>query len=336
MRKHVLLLFISLFFLSSCQDIFLNDVQSLPTQPVELEESSTNENVDVVNLIGKNVDEAIQHFGNPNEKGLSSFNYEWLVYNKDSDKYMQIGYSNNKIVTIFILGHRVISGPIAIGNTYNDIATEVTIQDSVTIHYNKGEYRFDLNNQDIKERPLVQLSEHTYAQLYFDRFLNQLVAIRLLDKETLIKQRPYRIVYRGSLEETTKPNKQTQKEIEQTNVKQIFDITNVLRERYGQQSLRWNEPVASVAFSHSKDMKVNRYFDHDSPTNGNLENRLKNHNVKYFLAGENIAAEYPDGIAAVMGWLNSEGHRETMFHEKFTDLGVGVYDKHYTQNFITK
>ncbi|MEK1830243.1 CAP domain-containing protein [Priestia megaterium] len=53
------------------------------------------------------------------------------------------------------------------------------------------------------------------------------------------------------------------------------------------------------------------------------------------MAGENIASNYQDGIAAVEGWLNSEGHRKALLNKEFTRLGVGVYEKYYTQNFIT-
>ena len=47
----------------------------------------------------------------------------------------------------------------------------------------------------------------------------------------------------------------------------------------------------------------------------------------YQLAGENIAAQYMDGPSAVEGWLNSEGHRESLLESKFTHIGVGVYQK---------
>ncbi|WP_373370355.1 CAP domain-containing protein [Alkalicoccobacillus plakortidis] len=58
---------------------------------------------------------------------------------------------------------------------------------------------------------------------------------------------------------------------------------------------------------------------------------------KYHLRrlGENIALNYVDGAAAVEGWLNSEGHRVNLLHEGFTELGVGVYEKSFTQNFLT-
>ena len=53
--------------------------------------------------------------------------------------------------------------------------------------------------------------------------------------------------------------------------------------------------------------------------------------VGFQLAGENIAAQHSDGVAALQGWLNSEGHRKNLLNEQFTGLGVG-----YTISFIHK
>lgn len=38
--------------------------------------------------------------------------------------------------------------------------------------------------------------------------------------------------------------------------------------------------------------------------------------------------------AVVEAWLNSRSHRQTLLNAELTHLGVGVYKRHYTQNFI--
>ena len=77
-------------------------------------------------------------------------------------------------------------------------------------------------------------------------------------------------------------------------------------------------------------------FSHISEKSGELKDRLEANEVIYQIAGENIAANYLDAPAVIEGWLNSKGHRESLLNEEFTHLGVGVYKKHYTQNFIGK
>lgn len=331
MRKWGIFIIFFIVFFVGCNEFILKKQREIRN-----EHNFIIESIDVFQFIGKDLSHAVQKFGSSYETGPSRFGYEWVIFNKNPEKYLQIGHYNSKIVTVFILGQSLNDGFFAIGNKYDEIAKYVPMKNSIVIQDDTGEYRLELTDDDVKQRPLVQLTDDVYAQLYFDRFLNQLVAIRLLDKETLLKHRPYRIVYRGSLIEVKKLDKSHQKLVDEMNVKQIYYITNVLRKRYGKTNLFWNDAVATVAYQHSKDMKVNQFFDHHSPTNGNLEQRLEKQNITYFLAGENIAAEYPDGIAAVIGWLNSEGHRKTMLHENFTHIGIGVYDTHYTQNFIKR
>ena len=336
MKLRMLFPLLPVIFLISCGEWIPHEDGHSSEQMMESAEHRSDETINVAQLIGDDVQAAFDYFGNPTDSGPSGYHYEWHIFNQNSEGYVQIGHADEKIVTVFILGEKILNGSLAVGKSYNEIRELAAIKESIKVKDNGGEYRFDLSKNDLLERPLIQLADDTFAQLYFDRFLNQLVGVRLLDKQTLLAHRPYRMVYRGELKEMSEPNKTCKKEIEQMNTKQIFYITNALRERYGKSKLEWNDEVAEAAFLHSKDMKMNQYFDHESPTNGDLENRLKRNDVDYLLAGENIAAEYPDGIAAVMGWLNSEGHRETMFHDEFTHLGVGVYDNHYTQNFVAK
>ena len=59
-------------------------------------------------------------------------------------------------------------------------------------------------------------------------------------------------------------------------------------------------------------------------------------NIYYESAGENIAYQYIDSIDVVSGWLNSKGHRETLLDEDFTHIGIGVYKKYFTQDFLEK
>lgn len=298
-------------------------------------EKGTKQTNDYASLIGKDLTEAIGVFGKTYDKGPSRFHYEWLVF-KDDKKYISVGHIDSKIVTIVFAGENVFEGKVKIGDSYDAVAEKISIPHSLVISNETGEYRFELSDDERKQRPLVKLADDVYAQLYFDTFSETLVAVRLLDEETLLKHRPYRLVYRGDLKKYTVSSRLFQKDIERMNEKQIFDVTNVIRKQYRKPQLAWSSDLANVAYQHSKDMKENRYFDHISPIYGDLEKRLKTGSINYSLAGENIAAGYPDGIDAVIGWLNSDTHREALLHDEFTHLGVGVYDVYYTQNFIKK
>ncbi len=287
----------------------------------------------LISFIGMESTQIKKQLGEPHRIDRSSYDYDWWVYNSNSQNYIQIGIENGRVVTVFGTGDDVLVEPFEIGQPIAELRSQGLIKPKISLKVDKNPYRFELTEVDLKTRPLLAMG-NIYIQLYVDTFTNKISSIRFLDGRTLIKLRPYELAYRGELLSAKKVTEEEWKEIEQGNKSQILDLTNVIRVRHGRHPLKGDEQLAEVAFLHSKDMQVNHYFDHTSPTKGGLADRLAEGDISYQLAGENIAAKYVDGIAAVEGWLNSEGHRETLLNEEYNYLGVGVFEKYYTQNFI--
>ncbi|MFC4320304.1 CAP domain-containing protein [Litchfieldia salsa] len=289
----------------------------------------------LISYIGLNADEVEGLLGKPVRVDRSSYDYDWWIYNENSEEYLQVGIANEKVVTIFAIGKKLETQPFQIDETVEAIKEKVSFSNKVSFISQNNSYRFELNETEMSKMPLLKMGE-VFVQLYFDTFTNKLSSIRYMDSDTLVKQRPYELIYRGELLTTEDLSKEEWEEVEKGNAAQILDITNVIRLRHGLEIVKWDESTSTVAYNHSKDMNQNEYFSHTSPTFGGLADRLAKGEIIYQLAGENIAAMYVDGIAAVEGWLNSEGHRETLLNEEFTHLGVGVFEKHYTQNFVRK
>lgn len=287
----------------------------------------------IYSYIGTNKNKILQDFGSPTRVDPSAYDYEWWIYNKDPEQYLQVGVLNDEVVTVFALGDKLNSQPFFIGQSLSELKEVVPISNKVELENEEKFFRFELTDDDLNSIPLVKVG-NIYAQLYMDTFTNKLSSIRFIDGKTLLKQRPYELVYTGKLvEEKTKTLAEWAR-IEEGKTNQIFDMTNVIRMRHGLPIVEWDSKTAEVAYMHSKDMFDQHYFSHTSPIKGGLAERLKEGGVFYKLAGENIAAKYVDAISAVEGWINSEGHRDTLLNKNFTHLGVGVYEKYYTQNFI--
>lgn len=284
-------------------------------------------------LIGQSEAELQKQFGKPDRIDTSSYGYDWWVYNKNLARYMQVGIDEGKVVTIFVSGRDMDLTPFKIGQPVDEIYSSTLIEPEVSLQLEDSMYRFELSEEDMNVRPLIMLGD-IFVQLYIDKFTGTLSSVRFLDGPTLVKQRSYELVYRGTLFEATPLSEEEWKQVEQGSQLQILDLTNIMRERFKLQPLSWDEKIAQVAYSHSKDMFEGNYFSHESPEFGSLADRLEAAEVYYQMAGENIAAQYVDAPAAVEGWLNSKGHRETMLNESFSHIGVGVYQKYYTQNFI--
>lgn len=288
------------------------------------------------NWIGKNTGQLTESLGKPIRKDLSAYGYEWWVYTDQTKQYIQLGVLDDKVVTVYATGKDLSTEPIHVGQNYQKLNKKFSFKNEVILYQGVSSYTFKLSKQEMERRPLVKLADNVFLQCYFDTFTSELSSIRLLTGDILLKQRPYKIEYRGKL--PTDPNLTDEEwsKIESGMEKQIFSITNIFRNQHEKSKLKRVGSVSQVAFLHSKDMAVNNYFSHYGLEGEGLKERLASEEVYYLAAGENIAAQYPDAPAAMQGWLNSKGHREALLEDDYTHLGVGVYHFYYTQNFLQK
>ncbi|PSL49259.1 uncharacterized protein YkwD [Chitinophaga niastensis] len=100
--------------------------------------------------------------------------------------------------------------------------------------------------------------------------------------------------------------------------------------------LTWNGLLERAAYDHSKDMFLNKYFDHTGLDGSTPGTRLDASGYRWNVYGENIATGNMDEQAVVLGWLNSPKHCQNMMAAKYSELGVGRYDKDWTMELGTR
>ncbi|WNB90520.1 CAP domain-containing protein [Bacillus sp. NEB1478] len=329
------LILIGLFFQDLLPD-FKTEKEPIKTKLEYAGEQSVKIPDDAVsNWIGKDIKSFNKRWGEPERIDPSAYGYEWYIYaSKNTKGYLQAGVEDGEIVTLYVIGSDVNTKPFTIGASSNDIIQNYPVESDITIHDGEDFFKFELSEEEVMIRPLVDLGNDVWVQLYFDKFTNKLSSVRYLTADILLKQRPYSIVYRGDLPSLPNITEAKQKEIDDSEQQEIYELSNVIRMNYNLNPLEWDNAASEVAFLHSKDMADQNYFSHKSKDGRTLSDRLEDGNVTFLQAGENIAANYTDGIAAVQGWMNSEGHRKALLNKEYTHLGVGVYKKYYTQNFI--
>lgn len=123
--------------------------------------------------------------------------------------------------------------------------------------------------------------------------------------------------------------------------KEVVRLVNVERSKRGLSKLSFNTELSNVATLKSQDMINKNYFDHTSPTYGSPFDMMKQFNIRYRIAGENIAKGQRTPSEVVNSWMNSSGHRANILNENFTDIGIGVAKSsngtlYWTQMFIGK
>ena len=107
--------------------------------------------------------------------------------------------------------------------------------------------------------------------------------------------------------------------------KQMLDLVNKERVANGLNPLAPDPELTEVARRHSADMFVRGYFAHDTPEGLSPFDRMRQANVRFTTAGENLALA-PTIPVAHNGLMNSPGHRANILRPEFGRLGIGVMD----------
>ena len=300
--------------------------------PAEISDGLTRPKSGISVYVGEEKSDFLSEWGPPARTDPGYYNLEWMIYNRGSQGYMMVAVNEDIIRAIFTMGEGVDVSPYYIGQPIEEVYRFTMVNSEIIVENENGLYQFELSEHDLNTRLLVPFGD-IFAQLFIDQFTGEVMGIYYLDKELLIEQRPYELVYRGDLPDVPQPQ-ENQREIDHSLEQQIFEMTNVIRQQNGLNELEWVEEVAEVARSHSQNMNDDAFFANESPTEGTLEDRLNEIDHTYQEASENIASNYSLSHSVMHAWINSTGHRETLLDQQVTHLGVGVYYLYITQDFI--
>lgn len=202
----------------------------------------------------------------------------------------------------------------------NDWCKEIVFKNAP--HWKNGDYKYKFEQPAKKPAPEKQAQNPAPEQV----------------------QKPAEKQPAPSKPQQQQPQKEEQKPAEQQSgqlsayEQKVVELTNAERAKNGLSPLKVDVELSKVAREKSKDMSVNNYFDHNSPTYGSPFDMMKKFGISYRSAGENIAMGQRSPEEVVNSWMNSSGHRENILSKDFTHIGVGhVADGNYwTQQFIGK
>jgi len=102
-------------------------------------------------------------------------------------------------------------------------------------------------------------------------------------------------------------------------------LVNNERTKAGLSQLTADPELTEVARRHSIDMFARGYFAHLNPEGRSPFERMREANVSYLTAGENLALA-PTLQIAHNGLMNSPGHRANILHRNFGRVGIGIMD----------
>ncbi|HUR98650.1 MAG TPA: CvpA family protein [Pyrinomonadaceae bacterium] len=106
---------------------------------------------------------------------------------------------------------------------------------------------------------------------------------------------------------------------------QMLELVNRERVAAGLNALEPDPELTEVARRHSADMFARGYFAHNTPEGKDPFDRMRESEVKFRTAGENLALA-PTLQIAHTGLMNSPGHRANILRPQFGRVGIGILD----------
>ena len=115
-------------------------------------------------------------------------------------------------------------------------------------------------------------------------------------------------------------------------VKEVHKLVNEERAKEDLAPMALNSKLCKAAAERAAELADT--FSHYRPDGTLCFTILDEYNISYWGAGENIACYYTTPESVMTGWMNSEGHRENIMSNSFTDIGIGFYVKDGTRYWV--
>lgn len=112
---------------------------------------------------------------------------------------------------------------------------------------------------------------------------------------------------------------------------QVVKLVNAERAKENLSPLKTAKDVQAAAQVRAQEIVTS--FSHTRPNGSSFSTALKEQNVSYRGAGENIAWGQRSPEEVVNAWMNSSGHRANIMNANFTTIGVGYYQNSNGTNY---
>lgn len=273
--------------------------------------------------LGESKAEVEKKIGKPKRTTENEYGVSWAAYHENYQNFIMVAYDEKNNVRGLYSNQDLIASStgIKLGSSKQSVQEKLGNPESIM---RKGLFNYKIDQNGEYE---VFKLDHSYATIFYDKHENNTVtAVQIIEQD----------LEQNKNELYTESSQQLKEGFEY----QLFDLTNASRVNHDLPILKWDDLVRETARDHSFDMAENQYFDHTNLQGQSPFDRMKEDNIRYVTAGENLAYGQFSSIFAHEGLMNSLGHRKNILRENYEFLGVGVAfnnesQPYYTENFYS-
>ncbi len=253
--------------------------------------TQTSKKYSYININGKKIEigeplsSVESKLGKPFRIDKSVYGYDRYVYDSTYTNFIMLGIEDKKVVEIFSNSNNIECGGL---NTNSDHSNIIPLEGA---NLNKSYIEFAEGNNKIN------FILDSYNGFKID-------SIYIVDQSIERKKNG------------------TNVEIQNANEKELLDIINSLRIKYGIEPFSTNSAAIDIARNHSDLLNLRSYIFYNA--NGSTPfDRMKNGGISFSYAAENIAKTTKDVIDVYTTWINNAGYRTNILDKELTHTGIG-------------
>ena len=107
---------------------------------------------------------------------------------------------------------------------------------------------------------------------------------------------------------------------------QVVALVNQQRHQHGcMVDVTISPQLAAAAYTHSRDMALNNFFDHRGSDGSDMVQRATEAGYTFRMLAENLQAGSTQPQAVVDSWMNSSSHRANILNCSLLNIGIGYY-----------
>ncbi len=115
----------------------------------------------------------------------------------------------------------------------------------------------------------------------------------------------------------------------------VVALVNQERAEAGCSPVTVDRRLATAAQEHSQDQADMGRMTHTGSDGSSVGQRVTAAGYTWRKVGENVASGTTSPERAMQLWMNSDAHRKNILNCAFKNIGVGVVDGYWTQDFAT-
>jgi uncharacterized protein YkwD len=116
-------------------------------------------------------------------------------------------------------------------------------------------------------------------------------------------------------------------------IRAAIRMANDIRAQNRLPPLRFDFRLAQAAQAHAREMREFGFLAHQSRNGRRMQARLRDFNVPFSKAGENLAQNAGDVQELFRSWMSSPEHRRNLLNPNFRRHGIGFSGGYWTHDF---